>query len=66
MILSLHKSLVRPHLEYAVQFRYPHLRQNINKIDNGSAMSNKDNSINQRPQLQPKTQEPDKEDFEEN
>ena len=32
-MLSLYKSLVRPHLEYAVQFWSPHLCREINKIE---------------------------------
>ena len=33
LILSLYKSLVRPHLEHAVQFWSPHLRRDIDKIE---------------------------------
>ena len=32
LILPSYKSLVRPHLEHAVQFWSPHLRRNIDKI----------------------------------
>ena len=32
-MLPLYKSLVRPHLEYAVQFWSPHLRRYINKME---------------------------------
>ena len=33
MMLPLYESLVRPHLEYAVQFWYPHLQRGIIKIE---------------------------------
>ena len=33
LILPLYKSLVRPHLEHAVQFWSPHLRRDIDKIE---------------------------------
>ena len=33
LILPLHKSLVHPHLEHAVQFRSPHLRRDIDKME---------------------------------
>ena len=33
LILPLYKSIVRPHLEHAVQFWSPHLRRDINKIE---------------------------------
>jgi len=33
MILELYKSLVRPHLEYAVQAWSPHLRKDVNLIE---------------------------------
>ena len=33
LILQLYKSLVLPHLEYAVQFWSPHLRRDIDKIE---------------------------------
>ena len=32
-MLPLYKSIVRPHLEYAVQFWSPHLRRDIDKIE---------------------------------
>ena len=34
LILPLYKSLVRPHLEHAVQFWSPHLRREIDKMEN--------------------------------
>ena len=33
LILPLYKSLVRPHLEHAVQFWFPHLRRDIDKME---------------------------------
>ena len=33
LILPLYKSLVRTHLEHAVQFRSPHLRRDIDKME---------------------------------
>ena len=33
LMIPLYKSLVRPHLEYAVQFLSPHLRLDIDKIE---------------------------------
>ena len=33
MILPLYKSIVRPHLEHAMQFWSPHLRRDINKME---------------------------------
>ena len=33
LILPLYKSLVRPHLEHAVQFWSPHLRRDIDKME---------------------------------
>ena len=32
-MLPLYKSIVRPHLEYAVQFLSPHLRKDIDKME---------------------------------
>ena len=34
LILPFYKSIVRPHLEHAVQFWSPHLSQDIDKIEN--------------------------------
>ena len=33
LMLPLYKSIVRPHLKYAVQFWSPHLRRGIDKIE---------------------------------
>ena len=33
LILSLYKSIVRSHLEYAVEFHAPHLRRDIDKLE---------------------------------
>ena len=49
LILPVYKSLVRPHLEHAVQFWSTHLRRNVDKIEK----SNKDDSWNQKPHLLP-------------
>ena len=33
VLLQLYRALVRPHLEYCVQFWYPYLRKNVLAID---------------------------------